>query len=289
MSDDNTQRLRRDSLATIISISSSLAQLDGRAVRDSYMSMSSVLSPPAEDTKGKETKADIILAQQEEDKEERPSVDSSAQGSELSETQYEFPLPPSTPQSAGFGLSPPHSPPGGSTTVSVYHAPYHEPASPRTPPPFSDSFVSAAPHSPPRRSTSKPSPPRPSTSHGSSDAGRTSVEFHTRQKRAVKLSKFFGVEMNTLAEVLPTNPRQSGPADTRHDHHPRRGSDHSVSAASDDAPAMTVVNSLVKPDITVEISAEPAKGGPLRFLHGQASKELDMYDAIDKLRRMKSM
>jgi len=300
VSENGEHRLRRDSLATIISISSSIsvAHLDGRAVRDSYMSMSSVISTsspastPGDSVTGVTTTTDVIVdASAPHQDDGTASIDGEQGEDVLSKAQYEFPLPPASPLATTRsirGLSPPpRSSPAGSTLVSVYHAP----STPRTPPPFSDFFDLVTP--PPRTSSAK------HVINGSSTSvvnevpdSKISVEFHTRQKRAAKLSKFFGVEMNTFADVLPANPRQSTPVDTTHHSQsspPRKG-DKRVVSSDGAVPSVTVMESIIKSDPAsrVEVSAEPGKG-PLRFLHGQNARELDMNDAIDKLRRMKSV
>lgn len=214
------------------------------------------------------------------------SGDQEADG--LSQTQYVFPLPPSSPPSSpGFNdlshVPQPLPPSLASTTLSVYHTPAALPPCPPTPPPFSDLFT------PPARTDASKGMLSGSGSTTSlacdtpPDGGRTSVEFHTRQKRAAKLSKFFGVEMNTLAEVLPTSPRTSTPADSMGSPRsgPRPRKDLRVITNSDGS--TTMINS---------IDLYPAPGSPRvevsrEFGRGRA-KEVDMYDAIDKLRRMKS-
>ncbi|TCD63388.1 hypothetical protein EIP91_005596 [Steccherinum ochraceum] len=310
--DEDAFRLRRDSLATIISISSSmsLAQVDGRKVRDSYMSMSSALSSNtpsgrAESVSAVTAPTDLAphQVQPTEDDDGTASID----GEPAEEAQYVFPLPPATPPPGASrlgSLSPPLSPSAGSTTVSVFHTPFHSPPSPRTPPPFSNII------SPPPRTSSVKSNgstaslvASPDAKGSSKDDSKTSLEFHTRQKRAAKLSKFFGVEMNTLAEVLPANPRQSAPVESRHASNTYNGSpgrdrdqqrqQRNVVSSDDVAPSAMVLESLAQADRVpassrVEIVTEHGKG-PLRFLHGQNARELDMNDAIEKLRRMKSV
>lgn len=263
------------------------------------MSMASVLTSntPA-DGVTTETTAAVISnnneAQPETVNDDTASVDGEEAEDSLSRAQYDFPLPPSSPPASSIGHGHPPLPPmpsAGTTLVSVYHAasydrPY-DPPSPTSPAPFSDIIVP-----PPRTSASlgnNANISRTSITTDGTAPPKNSFEFHTRQRRAAKLSKFFGVEMNSLVDVLPANRLSSATADmnVRRDGPGRNSVQRKISDESD---AMTLVSGeAVKAESRVEVSAELAKG-PLRFLHGQAgAKDLDMADAIDKLRRMKSV
>lgn len=101
----------------------------------------------------------------------------------------------------------------------------------------------------------------------------TSPEFHTRRRRAAKLSKFFGVEVNSLVDILPSD----------------------VPSASTSRKA-SYADPLPSPSLGVGIArassvtvAEAKKGR--RFLgvtEDNDVKELDMTEVIDQLRRMRS-
>lgn len=95
-----------------------------------------------------------------------------------------------------------------------------------------------------------------------------------RQRRAAKLSKFFGVGVGDLADVLPSYP--AAPAGFGAGYSPPGTRDGPSVLANEDS-ASSSVNGDHK--------------GPLLYLsHGQNTmQETDMYDAIDRLRRMKSV
>lgn len=130
------------------------------------------------------------------------------------------------------------------------------PRTPPTPPPFSN-FID------------KPLPPKPSTA--SIDMGST--EFHARRRRAAKLSQFFGVEVNTLAEALPTEiPPTISPRQDQY---------------SFDVPPQAITDGVARtPSLTVAETKNRR-----RFLGATEDndvKELDMTEVIEQLRRMKS-
>jgi len=146
------------------------------------------------------------------------------------------------------------------------------PSLPRTPPPFSDAF------------TLPPLPARISSApeiYGRASDVNAGPEFHVRQRRAAKLSKFFGVGMNDIAGVLPSLPPI-----------PNSASQVEIPPVPNhltNAPQAISAPARSKSYTTVEISTEVPRR-QLRFLGaGQQSnvKELDMYDAIDQLRRMR--
>lgn len=206
------------------------------------------------------------------------SIDGDQFRESLSKAQYVFPLPPSTPPAMGAGFAPST----GSTTITFHHhdSPNIPPPPPHTPPPFSD-FVLYSP--PIRTSASKGKPPSDATVDVS-DTQNNPVEFHTRRKRAAKLSQFFGVEMNTMAEVLPAVPRQSSPSSGTG--HARKSSEHRRKLSSDESvpplPPLVMVNGA-------PMDANVADAPKVRILHGDKDREMDLNDAIDKLRRMKSV
>ena len=133
----------------------------------------------------------------------------------------------------------------------------HSPRTPPTPPPFSNYIQTPAPYN------SLPT---------ATNAETGSPDFHARRRRAAKLSKFFGVEVNTLAEALP-NEISSAMAIRK-----------SVSSV---APKRSVSDGVARaPSLTV------AEAKNRRRFLGAAEendvKELDMTEVIEQLRRMKS-
>lgn len=126
---------------------------------------------------------------------------------------------------------------------------------PRTPPPFSN-FIT-----PPELRPATAPPPSPAPS-----------EFQARRRRAAKLSKFFGVEVNELADALPQ--------DVRATHIPS----HAVGGVAFDNVALVYRQ---QPYNTSLVVAEATRR---RFLgtDGDDVEERSMVDVIDRLRRMKA-
>lgn len=183
-------RYERDSLATIISISttslSPMLSATGKArLRDSFVSVITTSSEIS----------GLVLTEETDE----PEAMRASQESEDVTTQAQgltVPILSSLPQPRRKGVHPSTILEPGRSESS--HQPYHmlpisQPTAaypariPPTPPPFSNII------SPPamRPATAPPSSPVPS-------------EFQTRRRRVTKLSKFFGVEVNELAEALPT-------------------------------------------------------------------------------------
>lgn len=164
------------------------------------------------------------------------------------------------------------------------------PPSPRTPPPFSDVFDPPSPSDDwIHLNNNHPDVSRPSFDIEST---LSPAEFHTRQRRAAKLSQFFGVGLNDLADVLPTT-SSAAPKHHRSDeagHHTRN-----ISTAVLPVPSSPIKVSPTEPfgmqtTVTSRVEVAATKGSRLRFLgHGGDMKELNMTDAIEKLRRMKSV
>jgi hypothetical protein len=94
-------------------------------------------------------------------------------------------------------------------------------------------------------------------------------EFQARRRRAAKLSKFFGVEVNTLADHLPNEglPSRAG----RLDPHMLPTEPHPVYTGTGRGPTRG-------PSVTVS----QTRG------YQYDSEEVDMSQVIDKLRKMKS-
>ncbi|OCH96501.1 hypothetical protein OBBRIDRAFT_7240 [Obba rivulosa] len=162
---------------------------------------------------------------------------------------------------------------------------------PRTPPPFSTMFVFP------------PDAPQPTPEHSSPR------EFRARRRQATKLSQFFGVGLQDLADVLPagiaTTPptplarsRATSPQRARAPSPPSRersvGKNHvtdqhqrmrSQGRGQDSAANMHALST------TVEVAAEVR--GPFRFLDSLARtghsnvREMDMREVIQQLRKIK--
>ena len=126
-----------------------------------------------------------------------------------------------------------------------------------TPPPFSNLVAPAAALA--RPATAPPASPTPS-------------EFQARRRRAAKLSKFFGVEVNQLVDALPTD------APPVPSHATSTVQDHNTAA---ERPCYT----------THQTSLMVAEARRRKFLgmdSGDDVEERDMAEVLDQLRRMKS-
>ncbi|KAJ3488451.1 hypothetical protein NLI96_g2805 [Meripilus lineatus] len=299
---DDDHSFRRNSLATIISLSTSARSLspplstnnasDSRSkVRNSYMSLSSVITTSSE-AAGVTTTSIVHVEQQGEDITSGSKDDIAQQSPPPASLSREdppepAPLPtPSQSQSLPKSMRPaassqrPSTAPSSTSprSLTAKHVPpplkpsslslralHQIDDSPRTPPPFSDIIVPVPP--PPQNQSThdlNATPPPTSTSR---------AEFHLRQRRAAKLSKFFGVGVSDLAGVLPSY-TFAPPAATH------GGFGYTPPGSRDGRPSVYVTDE----------SSPLEDNGPMLYLsHGQkAIKETDMYDAIDRLRRMKS-
>ena len=262
----------RDSLATIISISTtSLSHsLSGNRLRDSYISVittsSDVSAIVVKERKGEEEDDD-------EDEETPTSEDEKSlppipNRSDTDKTVFPSASEPnlkdkagrtstSTTSSSASGLRQNAPRLLSLPSEAVIHQP---PRTPPTPPPFSDYpsvFVVPRPATAPPPATSTASP-----------------EFQTRRRRAAKLSKFFGVGVSELAEVLPPD----------------------ILSPAVPAKAMIAQEQGFSPELTQRPSRRPSTTvaeakNRRRFLGGVNEehdvKEVDMTEVIDQLRRMK--
>lgn len=177
-------RYERDSLATIISISttslSPMLSATGKSkLRDSFVTTSSEISG-------------LVLTEDRDDPEEKKR--SVSQESDDITTQAQnlvVPILSPLPVPSGKGVRPKTNPVpsmSGSSLSIPQSTGTHLPVTPPTPPPFSNLASPLAM----RPATAPPSSPAPS-------------EFQTRRRRAAKLSKFFGVKVNEVAEALPAD------------------------------------------------------------------------------------
>ncbi|KAI0079602.1 hypothetical protein K474DRAFT_1770147 [Panus rudis PR-1116 ss-1] len=287
-------RPRRDSLATIISISSSISAslsshhlrsgTDALRVRDSYISISSIVtsSSLSAETQAVVAGPIVVVAQDgpmsaldasQPTSTQLPSEDMQPNSSQadLVTTLPSSSSPPSRHSSVRSrpSTAPVRAKPElrsiDTSSRLVTKQVYYPPPSPPSPIPFSDVCIPSSDAS---------GPPEVPSETTSSTTSKT--EFHARQKRAAKLSKFFGVGLNDLADVLPS----TAPA-TKPNRHMR-----SSSIQLDSTSEIHTLPPLPLSPMRVEVAA--AKGRK-RFLgSGEEVKELDMNDAIEKLRRMKS-
>lgn len=185
-------RYERDSLATIISISTTSLSATGKSkLRDSFVSVittSSDVSGLILTQGDNEAEAEAEAMQRSTSPE---SEDITSQAKTLA-VPILSPLPlPSRRTVRPRTSSEPRrssSPLRFNRNLSVPQPAGQTPRTPPTPPPFSD--LASLPAM--RPATAPPASPAPS-------------EFQTRRRRAAKLSKFFGVEVNALAEALPTD------------------------------------------------------------------------------------
>ncbi|THH02850.1 hypothetical protein EW026_g57 [Hermanssonia centrifuga] len=180
---------RRDSLATIISISTTslsaslCGTLGSRRLRDSYISIITTSS---------EVSALLLTEHEQEFEEEtdtnrehlRASISSDPEGLDATSHSHHH--------HTNIGPDTSTTPPQQLLLIpsSSYNA-HQPPRTPPTPPPFSN-FIPSATIQP----VTAPPP-------GDSSSIAT-PEFQTRRRRAAKLSKFFGVDVNELVEVLPS-------------------------------------------------------------------------------------
>ncbi|KAF7791942.1 hypothetical protein EIP86_002968 [Pleurotus ostreatoroseus] len=258
----------RDSLTTIISISTtSLAQSQNgsttRRLRDSYISMVTTSS---------EMSALILTEHDEPEVEEkRPSLERSRSFS----APEKPPPPPGTPirpslstapsepnlkhkakrpRTADSSASTNRPPPLLPIPTAVIHQP---PRTPPTPPPFADLL--------PASGSWPIAPPAPPP---------TLEDFQARRRRAAKLSRFFGVEVKQLAEVLPPDiPTPAVPA--------------KAVLAQEQA---VIPEAIQRPSRRPSTTVSEAKNRR-RFLSSNENddvKEVDMIEVMDQLRRMKN-
>ncbi|CAL1696042.1 unnamed protein product [Somion occarium] len=305
-------RRRRDSLATIISISSSIStslsnnqnlRPDTLRVRDSYISIASIVTTSSVSGEGVITTGPIVVVASDNfpspsqiplpgDSSEAQEHQASPRKDDLSNNPNLTPAN-STPRRRSPSPRPSTAPATSTLSSRTSTMPSskvsHRPPSPRTPPPFSDVFI--------------PPPPSGGYSQYHSNVSRASVdaettltpaEFHARQKRAAKLSKFFGVGLNDLADVLPANMSTSLPRGMSEDKGNRGRSSSAVPPQSPPSSPVQTSPSMdwtpMQPMVSSRVEVATAKGSRLRFFGlGEDVKEMDMNDAIEKLRRMKSV
>ncbi|KAI0704904.1 hypothetical protein BC835DRAFT_1410244 [Cytidiella melzeri] len=271
-------RQHRDSLATIISISSHHGSA-GQKLRDSFISVV---------TSSSDLSAMLSVADQSESAKISQTIETAARPSltaldeprtaSAQSTSYHAPIVAAdtnpTPAherielfNSGPVLSRPTSPDCNLLAALAEPAPtYYLPSTPPTLPPFSN-FMSS----------SKPLEFFIETQVETMDEPVVSVEplpeeFQARRRRAAKLSKFFGVEVNSLVDHLPSEAT------------PSRSTRASVQHLLPHAPssnAGAVKDSTYVPSVTVA----KTRG---RYAYQGNVEELDMSQVIDKLRKMKS-
>jgi hypothetical protein len=249
-------RYERDSLATIISISTTslspaLSAVDKAKLRDSLIS---VITTSSDISK-------LILAEEGDEVEERGRTEASRVAEASLEKISELPVLSPIPLPRRQGIRPSTSP-GPRTAerpalpVRTHSIPAPQPGQvPRmmttTPPPFSNLV---APSALERPATAPPVSPLPS-------------EFQARRRRAAKLSKFFGVEVNVVAEALPTELPPSGKTSMAQD------------GGACERPPHPQTSLMV---------AEARRRKFLGMDGGDAVEERDMSEVLDQLRKMKS-
>ena len=247
-------RYERDSLATIISISTTSLSppLSAVKLRDSFMSAVTTSS----DVSG------LLLAEESFEDGERTTV---SQGQDIIVQTSVGSVPIMSPiPLAGRKATHSTSVPNSSglerlVTNQVYlpSSPFSQPpAVPQTPPPFSN-FIPALESRP---ATAPPASPVPS-------------EFQARRRRAAKLSKFFGVEVNELADALPTEVVPT-----------RKASVASEGGVTFDDMTLT----YHQPAPASLVVAEAKRRRVLGMDSVDDVEERDMSEVIDRLRRMRS-
>lgn len=253
-------RYERDSLATIISISTTslspqLSATTKARLRDSFISVIT----NASDVSG------LVLTESDEDEYKRTSI-TQEDDVAIQQPSLAVPILSPLPVPRRKGVRPSTSP-GPSTTSSMLeqsnnlHAPPSPfsrlPRTPPTPPPFANIVA--------------PIMVRPATAPPVSSP--PPFEFQTRRRRAAKLSKFFGVEVNQLVDVLPTDIVPPTPS-RKTSIAPEEGTFDR--AAVGGAPQSSLV------------IAEAKRRKFLGMDGGDDVEERDMAEVIDQLRRMKS-
>lgn len=260
-SSSDGHRYERDSLATIISVSTTslsptLSATHKARMRDSFISVLTTSS----DVSG------LALTGETPEDEERQS--NTEQDIVVQTTMSSVPVISPIPRAGRQGIrsasgpalnrfehsTTPHTP----SALPMPLPPFAQlPGTPQTPPPFSN-FILA--HEP-RPATAPPASPAPS-------------EFQTRRRRAAKLSKFFGVEVNELADALPTDVAPSRKASLV----PEEGS------AFDDVDSVHHRHHRRASLVVAEATRRQFPGMDSR----DDVEERDMSEIIDRLRRMKS-
>lgn len=251
-------RYERDSLATIISISttslSPMLSATGKSkLRDSFISVITTSSEIS----------GLVLA--EDHNEAEPSRRSGSAPRESEDITYQaksltVPILSPTPVSPRKGVRPRTSPESHTSGSPIdFNRNVFAPQSsamipPRTPPPFSDLAAPLAM----RPATAPPSSPAPS-------------EFQTRRRRAAKLSKFFGVEVNALAEAVDRLPSISS---------------RKTSLAYEGQRERSLSGGLSQQ--TSVIVAEARRRRFMGMNDDEDVEERDLSEVIDQLRKMRS-
>ncbi|KAH9946773.1 hypothetical protein B0H21DRAFT_708895 [Amylocystis lapponica] len=294
----------------------STSSSDHYAKRDTLKSVASSISsaladngsiPESSSAAAPEPLSPIWLADQESPLQALASPDSQSETSPEPDYELISPLPahPDHPGSDNSGMQYRSLPSTTSLAQSIHSytplnprfQPELMPLPPRTPPPFSNMFIwppepEPEPVEPPR----SPSPP-------------SGPEFHARQQRAAKLSRFFGVAPGDLAEALPplrgtmtAPPTPTAPSRPRtpRPSHRRPSTEQSppppqpllpvppLPFSPSSAPAE--VHHAREPSTTVEVAAEVAARSPFRFFDSRVNnvvKDMDMRDVIEQLRKMR--
>ena len=302
---DDLEERRRDSLATIISISSSistnLSNSHNLRLRDSYLSISSVVTNSSPSTDAVVTTGSVVVVPGSDIAPSQISEQPLESLDPIHHKRYETLSNNSTLAPINFDQHRRSPSPRPYTAPSATMQPptpttriYHPPPSPRTPPPFSDLFDPPSPAD--DWVELNDSPPDASRVSLDIESSLSPADFHARQRRAAKLSQFFGVGLNDLADVLPAN--SSAPKRNKND----VAGNHNRLPSTAIMPAPPIPISPMKPSpspadtfgmhpmVTTRVEVAAAKSSRLRFLgHGGDVREMDMSDAIEKLRRMRSV
>ncbi|KAL4243452.1 hypothetical protein ABKN59_001132 [Abortiporus biennis] len=310
-SEDNDLRFRRASLATILSISAaSTLSFSSNLSHQVYSGSSEAVAvvttaavppveamdtPAASDVQEEKQGSSSEVVEKEVSNSTPNVLDDSTSSSQtatpvLSEPfsiqNTEEPMAKPKPKPSLRSLRPSTAPPSSSSIRDL--------SVPSTPPPFASAIASRTNllESQDVIRVHNSSKTDISTSSSSQQMKGSTPEFHVRQRRAAKLSKFFGVGMNDLANLLPPldlpGPSFTDAATATTSTSPIEPSNNGGisikgSGGHRRAPSTSIVQS--NGTTTVEVSAVVPKG-PLRFLGG--AKEFDMDDAIEQLRKMKS-
>lgn len=280
------------------SISTNLSNNPNLRLRDSYLSISSVVTSSSRSAEAVVTTGSVVVLPETESVASSPLSEHPVEDSDptILKQPYNIPHDNSTLIPISFAKpkqhrspSPrPYTAPPVTIQPSTPTRSYHPPPSPRTPPPFADVFDPIAPsddwvHLNDNRSIA-------SRHSIDIESSLSPAEFRTRQRRAAKLSQFFGVGMNDLVDVLPAN-HPSVPRHYRSD----EASNYYRHFAPVPVPSSPIKTSpsetfSTQPIVTTRVEVAASKGSRYRFLGGGGDvKELDMSDAIEKLRRMKSV
>ncbi|KAI0094707.1 hypothetical protein BDY19DRAFT_901830 [Irpex rosettiformis] len=279
--DSDGHPAQRNSLATIISISSLYSGEDGQRLRDSFISVvtsnsdisAAILTSGSEAHHSKLSQVGGMTVESESEEVEPAEARFKFKSIDIPAVEAPVPIH-ARPRRSSFSpsLHLAHSPSFELQTRSKLTVPplAYQPHTPPTPPPFSNFMLSSVPmeYFTQTKSDSLVDPP-------SRISEPISDDFQARRRRVTKLSKFFGVEVNTLVDHLPNEPSPPLPSRTGFFH----------TAQNQQLSFYPSSSAQRHPSGAPSVTVAQTRG---RYIYQDDVEELDMSEVIEKLRKMKS-